>query len=146
MLAAVAARLGARAGVAIRLNPDVDPKTHTYISTGKKESKFGVDIERGEALARRVLELPSLELRGLQCHIGSQLTTVEPYVQALERCVALARALRADAPSLSLARHGRRLRHLLQGRRRAADRRVREGRRADPARHRAAASCSSPAA
>ncbi len=75
VLAATAARVGRRAGVAIRLNPDVDPKTHTYISTGKKESKFGVDIERGEALARRVLALPSLELRGLQCHIGSQLTT-----------------------------------------------------------------------
>ena len=100
VLAAVAARLKKRAGVAIRLNPDVDPKTHTYISTGKKESKFGVDIERGEALARRVLELPSLELRGLQCHIGSQLTTVEPYVQALEKCVALAKKIRADAPSL----------------------------------------------
>jgi len=100
-LAATAARLHARAGVAIRLNPDVDPKTHTYVSTGKKESKFGVDIERGEALARRVLELPSLELRGLQCHIGSQLTSVEPYAQALERCVALAKKIRADAPSLS---------------------------------------------
>jgi len=100
VLAATAARVGRRAGVAIRLNPDVDPKTHTYISTGKKESKFGVDIERGEALARRVLALPSLELRGLQCHIGSQLTTVEPYVQALERCVALATKIRADAPSL----------------------------------------------
>ncbi len=101
VLAAVAARLRKRAGVAIRLNPDVDPKTHTYISTGKKESKFGVDIERGEALSRRVLELPSLELRGLQCHIGSQLTTVEPYAQALEKCIALAAKIRADAPSLA---------------------------------------------
>src|SRR5262249_31749957 len=78
---------GRRAGVAIRLNPDVDPQTHTYISTGKKESKFGVDIERGAALARRILSLPSLELRGLQCHIGSQLTGVEPYREALEKVV-----------------------------------------------------------
>ena len=101
VLAAVAARMRRRAGVAIRLNPDVDPKTHTYISTGKKESKFGVDIERGEALARRALSLPSLELRALQCHIGSQLTTVEPYVQALERTVALAERIRKDAPSLA---------------------------------------------
>ena len=100
VLAATAARVGRKAGVAIRLNPDVDPKTHTYISTGKRESKFGVDIERGEALARRVLDLPSLELRGLQCHIGSQLTTVEPYVQALDRCASLATHIRADAPSL----------------------------------------------
>ncbi len=100
VLAAVAARVGRRAGVAIRLNPDVDPKTHTYVSTGKKETKFGVDIERGEALARRALALPSIELRGLQCHIGSQLTTVEPYVQALERTTALAQRLRGDAKSL----------------------------------------------
>ena len=100
VLAAVAARLKVRGGVMIRLNPDVDPKTHTYISTGKKESKFGVDIERGEALARRVLELSSLELRGLQCHIGSQVTSVEPYAQALERTVALADRLKASAPAL----------------------------------------------
>ena len=100
VLAEVARAERRRAGVAIRLNPDVDPKTHTYVSTGKKESKFGVDIERGEALARRILSLRDLELRGLQCHIGSQLTTVEPYVQALEKTVALADALRRDAKAL----------------------------------------------
>lgn len=100
VLAAVAARVGRRAGVAVRVNPDVDPKTHTYISTGKKETKFGVDLERGEALARRVLALRSLELRGVQCHIGSQITTTEPYVEALRRTVELARRLRADAPAL----------------------------------------------
>jgi diaminopimelate decarboxylase len=96
----MALRLGRRAGVGIRVNPDVDPRTHTYISTGKKESKFGVDIERGEALARRVLDLPALELRGLQCHIGSQVTTVAPYVEALARTVALADLLRPMAPAL----------------------------------------------
>ena len=106
VLAAVAARLGVCGGVLIRLNPDVDPKTHTYISTGKKESKFGVDIERGEALARRVLELPSLELRGLQCHIGSQITTVEPYAESLAKTVALADRLRPSAPSLRLVDMG----------------------------------------
>jgi diaminopimelate decarboxylase len=100
VLAEVAKRVGRRAGVAIRLNPDVDPKTHTYISTGKKESKFGVDIERGAALARRILALGDLELRGLQCHIGSQLTGVEPYVQALEKIVLLADSLRREAPAL----------------------------------------------
>ena len=100
VLAEVATRVGRRAGVAIRLNPDVDPRTHTYISTGKKESKFGVDIERGAALARRILSLKHLELRGLQCHIGSQLTSVEPYVQALEKTVALADSLRREAPAL----------------------------------------------
>lgn len=99
-LAKVARRTRRKAGVAIRVNPDVDPKTHTYISTGKKETKFGVDIERGEALARRVLSSKGLELRGIQCHIGSQLTSVEPYVQALEKTVALAKRVRPDAPKL----------------------------------------------
>ena len=100
VLSGVAASQKRRAGVAIRLNPDVDPKTHTYISTGKKESKFGVDLERGAALARRILSSPSLTLRGLQCHIGSQLTAVEPYVQALEKTLGLAESLRREAPSL----------------------------------------------
>lgn len=106
VLASVAARLRRRAGVAVRVNPDVDPKTHTYISTGKKETKFGVDLERGEALARRVLSLPALELRGVQCHIGSQITSVEPYVQAVERTVGLASRLRKDAPALSFVDMG----------------------------------------
>jgi diaminopimelate decarboxylase len=106
VLASVAARERTRAGVAIRVNPDVDPRTHTYISTGKKESKFGVDIERGMALARRALALDSLELRGIQCHIGSQLTSVGPYAQALERVVSLALAIRRDAPSLSIVDMG----------------------------------------
>jgi diaminopimelate decarboxylase len=97
VLASVAARARTRAGVAIRVNPDVDPRTHTYVSTGKKESKFGVDIERGEALARRVLELPSLELRGIDCHIGSR-SDVEPYVQAPEKTVTLADRLRPTSP------------------------------------------------
>jgi diaminopimelate decarboxylase len=100
VLAAVAARLGVRGGVLIRLNPDVDPKTHTYISTGKKESKFGVDIERGAALARRVIASKHLVLRGIQCHIGSQITTVEPYAAAVHKIAALATSLRAEAPTL----------------------------------------------
>jgi diaminopimelate decarboxylase len=99
-LAATASRLRKRARVAIRLNPDVDPRTHTYVSTGKKETKFGVDIERGEALARRALSRRHLELVGLQCHIGSQLTSVQPYVQALQRTAALADRLRSSAPAL----------------------------------------------
>jgi diaminopimelate decarboxylase len=96
----VAGRVGRRAPVAIRVNPDVDPKTHRYISTGKKETKFGVDLARGESLARRVLASPRLELRGIQCHIGSQITTVEPYAAAVAKTAALAKALRPSAPSL----------------------------------------------
>ncbi len=101
ILAEVAAHVGQTAGVAIRVNPDVDPKTHRYITTGKKENKFGVDLERGEALARRAIELPGIELRGIQCHIGSQITDVAPYGVAIERTAALARRLQPDAPDLA---------------------------------------------
>ena len=81
----VAARLGRTAPIALRVNPDVDPKTHPYISTGMKKSKFGIDI--GEALAcyRRARELKHLEVIGVDCHIGSQLTEVAPFVDALAR-------------------------------------------------------------
>ena len=101
VLARVAAHLGLVAGVAIRVNPDVDPQTHRYITTGKKENKFGVDLERGEALARRALALPALTLRGIQCHIGSQITDVRPYAAAVERTRDLALALKDDAPDLA---------------------------------------------
>ena len=101
VLGQVAARLEKVAGVAIRVNPDVDPKTHRYITTGKKENKFGVDLERGEALARRVLELPYLELRGIQCHIGSQISDVAPFAKAVERTRDLALRLKPDAPDLA---------------------------------------------
>lgn len=101
VLGQVAARLEITAGVAIRVNPDVDPKTHRYITTGKKENKFGVDLERGEALARRVLDLPFLELRGIQCHIGSQISDVAPFAKAVERTRDLALRLKPDAPDLA---------------------------------------------
>ncbi len=101
VLAEVAAHVGQVAGVAIRVNPDVDPKTHRYITTGKKENKFGVDLATGEALARRALTLPGIELRGIQCHIGSQITDVAPYGEAVARTAALATALKADAPDLA---------------------------------------------
>ena len=84
-LEAVAARLGMRLRVALRVNPDVDPKTHTYVSTGKRESKFGIDLERAKkALARRG-EFPHLDFAGVHAHIGSQITRIEPYVDALTR-------------------------------------------------------------
>jgi diaminopimelate decarboxylase len=99
-LEAVARRHGTKAGVAIRVNPDVDPKTHRYISTGKKETKFGVDIDRGAALARRVVASRHLVLKGIQCHIGSQITTAEPYAAAVTKTTALALELRKQAKSL----------------------------------------------
>ncbi len=100
VLAETAAAMGRVAGMAIRVNPDVDPKTHRYISTGKKETKFGVDLDRAAALAARARSLPSVKLRGLQCHIGSQITTVEPYVRAVQKTVDLALQLRADGADI----------------------------------------------
>jgi diaminopimelate decarboxylase len=100
LLAEVAAGLSKTAGVAIRVNPDVDPGTHRYISTGQRATKFGVDLEEGAALAARVANDPHLELRGIQCHIGSQITSVDPYVAAVKRIVELAVALRARFPTL----------------------------------------------
>jgi diaminopimelate decarboxylase len=84
-LAAVAERLGSRAPVAIRVNPDVDPKTHPYISTGMKKSKFGVAIETALELYARAATLPVLEIVGVDCHIGSQLTSLSPFVDAWAR-------------------------------------------------------------
>ncbi len=93
-LAAVATRLGRRAPIAIRVNPDVDPKTHPYISTGMKKSKFGVAIDTALELYAKAATLPALEIVGVDCHIGSQLTSVSPFVDAWARIRALVRDLR----------------------------------------------------
>ena len=85
LLNQVAGELKRRAPVALRVNPDVDPGTHPYISTGLKESKFGIDIARAEAIYQHAQQLPNLQLRGVACHIGSQLTDMAPIVEALER-------------------------------------------------------------
>jgi diaminopimelate decarboxylase len=84
-VARVAARLGVRAPVALRVNPDVDPKTHPYISTGMKKSKFGIDIADALAQYRRAAALPSLAVVGVDCHIGSQITETAPFADALAR-------------------------------------------------------------
>jgi diaminopimelate decarboxylase len=81
----VSRRLGKRAPLSLRVNPDVDPKTHPYISTGMKKSKFGIDIKRSVELYKKALALKSLEVIGVDCHIGSQLTSVDPFVDALSR-------------------------------------------------------------
>jgi diaminopimelate decarboxylase len=90
----VAERLGKKARIAIRVNPDVDPKTHPYISTGLKKNKFGVDIH--EALEQYALaaRLGYLEVSGISCHIGSQLTEVNPFVDALRKVLLLTTRLR----------------------------------------------------
>ena len=92
----VAGQLGAKARVALRVNPDVDPKTHPYISTGLKKSKFGIDIQRSLEDYRRARSLPHIEVVGVDCHIGSQLTTVPPFVDALERIHDLVVRLQAE--------------------------------------------------
>lgn len=85
----VAAELGAMAPVSLRVNPDVDAGTHPYISTGLKENKFGIAIADAEAVYARAHELPNLEVVGVDCHIGSQLTSLPPFLDALDRLLAL---------------------------------------------------------
>ncbi|EWC43125.1 diaminopimelate decarboxylase [Stutzerimonas stutzeri] len=85
----VAAELGKKAPVSLRVNPDVDAGTHPYISTGLKENKFGIDIDNAEAVYTRAAELPNLDVVGVDCHIGSQLTSLPPFLDALDRLLAL---------------------------------------------------------
>ncbi len=93
-IARVAGDAGKVAPVALRVNPDVDPKTHRYISTGKKESKFGMDIDRSLKLADRVKGIPSVSMIGMHMHIGSQITSVEPYAGAVAKGVEIIATLR----------------------------------------------------
>ncbi len=92
----VAGDMGRIAPAAVRVNPNVDAKTHKYISTGKSENKFGVDFDRIATLYDRAArELPNVLMRGLQMHIGSQLTSVEPFVEAVSKVLPLVRELKA---------------------------------------------------
>lgn len=86
-LSAVASDMGKTARISLRINPDVDPKTHPYISTGLKKNKFGLDIEQSMAAYSRAMALPNIEPIGIDCHIGSQLTTLEPFMEALDRII-----------------------------------------------------------
>ena len=95
----VATDLGVTARVAIRVNPDVDPKTHKYTSTGKKENKFGVDLERAANAYESAGKLPHLEIAGLHMHLGSPISNYHPYVEALEKVKSLCLSLRARYPS-----------------------------------------------
>lgn len=89
----VAANLGKTAPISIRVNPDVDAQTHPYISTGLKENKFGIAINDALSVYQQAASLPNLQIIGVDCHIGSQLTSVTPFVDALERVLALIDAL-----------------------------------------------------
>ncbi len=100
----VARRLGLRARVALRVNPDVDARTHHYITTGKKETKFGVDPDTAFALYGLIRSMPALEAAGVQMHIGSQLLDGQPYLEALDTLLALVARLRGEL-GLSSLRH-----------------------------------------
>lgn len=89
VLSEVASSMGTHAPVSIRVNPDVDAQTHPYISTGLKENKFGVDIARAPAVYARAAELPGIAIEGVDCHIGSQLTQLAPFLDALDRLLKL---------------------------------------------------------
>lgn len=94
-LNAVAGALGKRAPVSLRVNPNVDAKTHPYISTGLKNNKFGVAYEEALSLYQRAAALPNIAVRGVDCHIGSQLTELSPFLDALDRVLALVAQLSA---------------------------------------------------
>ncbi len=85
LLNEVAGRLGKKAGIALRVNPDVDPQTHPYISTGLRENKFGIDIRKALKEYMWAARQSNLDVRGVSCHIGSQLTKVTPFVDALAK-------------------------------------------------------------
>ncbi|MDO8844013.1 MAG: diaminopimelate decarboxylase [Methylicorpusculum sp.] len=85
----LAGQLGVVAPVSFRVNPDVDAKTHPYISTGLKENKFGLSIEQAYTEYLRAAQLPHIRIAGIDCHIGSQLTEIQPFLDALERILVL---------------------------------------------------------
>ena len=91
-----AAILGLRAGIALRVNPDVDPETHPHISTGLRENKFGIDVEASLVAYRRASSLTHLDIKGVSCHIGSQVTKISPFIDALGRLKDLIRRLREE--------------------------------------------------
>ncbi len=96
----LAGELGVIAPVSFRVNPDVDAKTHPYISTGLKENKFGIAIEDALAAYQRADALPNVEVVGIDCHIGSQLTETRPFLDALDKVLNLVETLKANGITL----------------------------------------------
>lgn len=96
----VAARMGVTAPISVRVNPDVDAGTHPYISTGLKENKFGIDINRAFAVYERAATLANIRITGVDCHIGSQLTAIDPYLDAIDRVLQLVDRLSAAGINL----------------------------------------------
>ncbi len=92
----VAEKLGARARISIRINPDVDPKTHPHISTGLKKNKFGIDIQKCLEEYRRARAFKNIDVIGVDCHIGSQVTQISPFVDALDKLKSLVNLLKKE--------------------------------------------------
>ncbi|NMR24541.1 diaminopimelate decarboxylase [Pseudoalteromonas sp. NEC-BIFX-2020_015] len=97
----VASELNLVAPISIRVNPDIDAKTHPYISTGLKENKFGIDILTAVSVYQYAASLPGLKITGVDCHIGSQLTEIKPFLEALDKVLALIDDLKANGIELS---------------------------------------------
>ncbi|MBI4832026.1 MAG: diaminopimelate decarboxylase [Candidatus Lindowbacteria bacterium] len=89
LLSRFAGQMGRRARVALRVNPDIDPRTHPYISTGLKENKFGIPIEHALEFYKQAAEMPNIEVVGIHKHIGSQIVELSPFIESLERVVGL---------------------------------------------------------
>lgn len=96
----IARRMGVNAAVSLRVNPDLDPRTHPHISTGHRDSKFGVPLAQVREYYAEARTLPNLELAGLSTHIGSQITEVSPFVEAGRKVAAIVKGLRADGITL----------------------------------------------
>ncbi len=101
VLNAVALSRGQRASVALRINPDVDARTHAKISTGKAENKFGIAWHRAEAAFQKAAQLPGIDVAGVDMHIGSQITEIEPFRQAFGKLAGLVRSLRGQGLQIS---------------------------------------------
>jgi len=100
-IAKIAERMGVRAPLALRVNPDVDPKTHVYTTTGKRETKFGVDLERARRVFAMFAGRQGVNLSAIHLHIGSPVNTIEPYEGAITKTLALIEELRSDGHAIS---------------------------------------------
>lgn len=97
----VALQLGMTAAISVRVNPDVDAGTHPYISTGLKENKFGISVDRALEVYRSAAKLDGIAVSGIDCHIGSQLTTVDPFLDAIDRLLAMVDRLKEEGIALN---------------------------------------------
>lgn len=96
----IAGDMGVKAPVSLRINPDIDPGTHPYIATGLNRNKFGIPHEQAGEMFRQVRKLKNIDLMGIDCHIGSQITSLTPYVDALRKLAALCKELQAEGITL----------------------------------------------